>query len=101
MDDTLMLIFWVAVLLFVLFYLLVFLLISTCLEALRYKVFRRHEEEHAAFEAFAARVGSGVNPDRIVHLYNKLSQQGRDFIKNRKDFEETERGLASRVVKWR
>jgi hypothetical protein len=62
----------------------------------------RHEAaERAAYESFAARVGSRINPDRVSHLYYRLSPAGRDFIQNAKDFEETERGLASRVVKWR
>jgi hypothetical protein len=61
----------------------------------------KHTAERAAFEAFAARVGPGINPDRVSHLYYRLSPQGRDFIQNARDFAETEKGLASRVVKWK
>jgi hypothetical protein len=61
----------------------------------------KEARERADFDAFAARVGPRINPDRVSHLYYRLSPQGRDFIQNAREFAETEKGLSSRVVKWK
>ena len=59
----------------------------------------RAQADAAAYDAFAARVGTSISPDRIFHMYHRLKQPGLDFIQNAKDFEETEKGLQSLIVK--
>lgn len=82
-------------LLFVVFSALIFFLAHRAEKA----ALIRAQADAAAYDAFAARVGTTINPDRVFHLYHRLTQPGRDFIQNAKDFEETEKGLSSLIVK--